>query len=150
MGLLQNEEENDDSHKPQYQTNQEEALNDSISKAEAFDESFEYVSNLVVVDNPMKRSITRNSNRSISLNVDDVNNINKQADELIETLPDGSLKCTLCGKLHSKGSKGRRKHDMRSHAETHLVGLSFDCQLCGKTFKTRNSFKVHQSISHKY
>ena len=152
MGLLQKKE--DDSKNPGtlYQTNQEYTLDESVRKdeaTEALNESFELPSNYLA-DNPIERHVTRNSNRSISLNADDVNNINQQADELIETLPDGSLKCTLCGKLHSKGSKGRRKHDMRSHAETHLVGLSFDCQLCGKTFRTRNSFKVHQSISHKY
>ena len=149
-GLLQNEEDNDDSHKTQskYETNQEETLYESVSKADALNESFEFMNNHVA-ETPTKRPVTRNSNRSISLNADDVNNINQQADGLIETLPDGSLKCTICGKLHSKGSQGRRKHDMRSHAETHLDGLSFDCQLCGKTFRSRNSFKKHQSVYHK-
>ena len=30
-----------------------------------------------------------------------------------------------------------------------IDGLSLECQLCGKTFRSRNSFKVHQSIYHK-
>ena len=148
-GLLQNEEDNNDSHKtqPKYETNQEETLYESVSKADALNKSFEFMSNY---DTPTKRPVRRNGNRSISLNVDDVNNINQQADDLIEILPDGSLKCTHCGKLHSKGNlKQVCRRDMRNHAETHLDGLSFNCQLCGKTFRSRNSFRVHQSIYHK-
>ena len=150
MGLLQNEEQNADSNDQQYPTSQEDTLNESVSKNEAtepLDESFESKKS----DNPIRRTVQRNTSKTISLNVDEVNNINQQADELIETLPDGSLKCTHCGKLASKGNlKQVCRRDMRNHAETHLDGLSFDCQLCGKTFRTRNSFKVHQSISHKY
>ena len=151
MGLLQNEEDNNDFHNPQtqYQTNKEETLNESLNELEPNNESFEFMSNYVA-DNPIKEPVSRNINRSISLNVDDVNNINQKADELIETLPDGSLKCTHCGKIASKGNlKQVCRRNMRNHVETHLEGISFDCQLCGKTFRSRNSLKSHQSIYHK-
>ena len=148
MGLLQNEEDKNDFHNPQtqYQTNKEETLNESLNELEPNNESFEFMSNYVA-DNPIKGPVSRNINRSISLNVDDVNNINQKADELIETLPDGSLKCTHCGKIASKGNlKQQCRQNMRNHVETHLDGLSFDCKLCGKTFRSRNSYKVHQSV----
>ena len=143
MGLLQNGENDPDSDL-QYQTNQADTHSPSLSKDE--NESFEFnEKSNYIPDNPIKRPIQRNSNRAISLNVDDANHINQRADELIETLPDGSLKCTQCGKLVNKGMR----RNMRNHAETHLEGLSFDCHLCGKIFRSRNSLSCHRSVFHK-
>ena len=158
MGLLQNEESNVDLGEPQYQTNQEDKFSDGVaddiqSKSDILTEGFKieersnYVSDF---DNQMKRTANRNSNRAISLNVDDVNDVNQQVDELIETLPDGSLKCTHCGKLASRDNvKQVCRRNMRNHVETHLDGLSFDCQLCGKTFRSRPSLNNHVSRNHR-
>ena len=88
------------------------------------------------------------SNTAISLNVGDASNITKRADELIETLPDGSLKCSHCGKLASKGNLNIRQN-MRTHTETHLEGITFDCQLCGSTLKSRTSLRFHLSRQHR-
>ena len=153
MGLLQKDDQNVDSNNQQYQTNHEDTLNESVSKAEsteALNESFELKKSSYVHSNTIRRPVQRNTTKTISLNVDDVNNINQKADELIETLPDGSLKCTHCGKIASKGNlKQQCRQNMRNHVETHLDGLSFDCKLCGKTFRSRNSHKVHQSVYHR-
>ena len=153
MGLLQKEENNFDSDHQQYQTNQEDTFSPGdLTKAELINESFELKERKSYTpNNPMQRPVQRNNtNRAISLNVDDVNNINQKADELIETLPDGSLKCTHCGKIASKGSvKQVCRRNMRNHAETHLEGLSFDCHLCGKIFRSRNSLNCHRSVYHK-
>ena len=139
MGLLQKEENYFDSYEPQYQTNQDEP---GESKAEEERSEFK--------ENPIKIPIQRNTSRAISLNVDDLNDVNQKADELIKTLPDGSLKCIQCGKLASKGSlKKVCRRNMRNHTETHLDGLSFDCQLCGKTFRSRNALKCHVSQIHR-
>ena len=92
----------------------------------------------------MKTPMHKNTSWATSLKDDNVSKINRQVDELIETLPDGSYKCTLCGRERKES-----RRDMRYHAETHLDGFSFDCQLCGKTFRSRNSIKSHRSIYHK-
>ena len=158
IGLLQNDEsknvhksENDKHYNGTYpeDTFSAEEADEIRAEMEMKDKyQLEEKSNYVPdYDNQMKIPNRRNNTRTISLNVNDAN---QQADELIETLPDGSLKCTHCGKLASKGNlKHVRRQDMRNHAETHLDGLSFECQLCGKTFRSRNSFRVHQSIYHK-
>ena len=153
MGLLQNVEQNVDSNNPQYQTNQKGTFSESVSKAEvlteALNESFELKSNFVN-DNSTRRPAQRNTYKTISLNVDDVSNINQQADELIETLPDGSLKCTQCGKIASKGNlKQNCRQNMRNHAETHIEGIAFDCQLCGKKFRSRPSLNTHRYTQHR-
>lgn len=152
MGLLQNEEYNVDSNNPNYQTNQEDTFSESLSKDEATEtetiiESFKLKKSNYVHNNPPKRPAQQNTTKAVSLNVDNVKNINQQADEFIETLPDGSLKCTHCGKIASKGNNG--KGNMRNHVETHLEGNSFDCQLCGKTFRSRNSFNTHRYTKHR-
>ena len=152
MGLLQNGENDPDSDDPEYQTNQVDMHKPPLGKYEAENESFEFNEKSNIPDNPIKNKwpIKRNFNRTVSLNVDDTNNINQRADELIETLPDGSLKCLQCGKVASQGSlKQSYKQNMRNHAETHLDGLSLDCQICGKIFRSRNSLNSHRSQNHR-
>lgn len=44
----------------------------------------------------------------------------------------GVYRCSICD------MEMQRKHDMRRHLETHLIGLSFDCSACGKTYRSSN------------
>ena len=37
----------------------------------------------------------------------------------------------------------------RKHVEIHIDGLSFPCQICGKTFRSRQSFSQHKFSQHK-
>ena len=126
MGLLQNEENNDTA---EYQSNQEDTLSSGValqSKTEKLTEGFkiEERSSYVPVFENENRTTKKDTNRAISLNVDDVNDVNQKVDELIETLSDGSLKCTQCGKLASKGNlKQVSRRNMRNHVETHLAGF---------------------------
>ena len=54
--------------------------------------------------------------------------------------------CKICGKV----STGKdRRSVMAAHIETHLTGISYDCQQCGKVFSSRNSYRVHKSKNHK-
>ena len=53
--------------------------------------------------------------------------------------------CRQCGKVTS----GRnRKQDLANHIETHIDGLSFSCQHCSSTFRSRNSLKSHMHHTH--
>ena len=56
---------------------------------------------------------------------------------------EGLLKCKMCGKMST------RKQDIRRHAETHLEGMPHACQMCSKTFSTRNAFRQHKQRYHK-
>jgi len=75
----------------------------------------------------------------MSLNSSDVTNsydIDRKIEELTEK--DGSqFRCKPCGKISS------RKFHAYEHAETHMEGLSYSCQLCDKTFRTKNAKRIH-------
>ena len=63
--------------------------------------------------------------------------------ELVTRGEDNLYKCTVCEK------KMGHKNNMRKHLETHLTGLSYDCQYCGKSFRFKNSLQCHQYTIHK-
>ena len=51
--------------------------------------------------------------------------------------------CTVCHKVM------KQKRHMVNHVETHIEGVSHICNLCGKSFKTRNSRDKHKYTYHK-
>ena len=57
---------------------------------------------------------------------------------------DGTYSCGMCGK-----KSGHIGH-LKNHIETHMEGLSYPCQSCDKTFRSRNSFKSHRSQYHRF
>ena len=80
----------------------------------------------------------------IAVNSEDVKQINDKIEEYIARDETGRYKCNFCGKLGDKF-----KSHMRNHIETHLEGLSFPCQLCGKIFRSRNQLSKHKHHIHK-
>ena len=50
--------------------------------------------------------------------------------------------CKTCGK------RSVSKHNMRKHAEIHIDGLSFPCQFCDLSYKTRMSWDQHKKLKH--
>ena len=78
------------------------------------------------------------SNLNGSLYVQDINELDKTVDGLFES-ENGFFKCKVCGKTNSK------KQNMQKHVEIHIEGLSFDCDLCNKTFRSRESLCNHKS-----
>ena len=56
---------------------------------------------------------------------------------------DGNLACTVCGKV------GKDVRNMRRHAETHIGGLSYPCNICDKTFRSKNAVNCHVYQLHK-
>ena len=70
----------------------------------------------------------------------------RDTDSYIDKLENGDLRCNECGK--EIGSRNKMQ-DMRSHVETHMKGLSYNCEFCEKTFRSKNSLKSHKSHQHK-
>ena len=91
-----------------------------------------------------------NEKQTIAINGEDNIEIDSKVNEYLETLSDGSLKCTLCGKIASKTNmKQSIKQNMTNHVETHLDGVSYRCQICGKDFRSKNSLNNHKSLFHR-
>jgi len=65
--------------------------------------------------------------------------VQSKFEELVTREEDNSYRCTVCEK------KMGHKNNMRKHLETHLTGLSYDCQYCGKSFRTSNAKHFHIS-----
>ena len=56
---------------------------------------------------------------------------------------DDKWKCIVCGKESTT-----RRH-MRSHIETHIEGMSYPCDRCGKVSRSSNALQVHVSTYHR-
>ena len=80
---------------------------------------------------------------SNQFDADNYSQVRALSDKYIETKEDGTFSCSMCG------MSGSMKHVIQYHVETHLDGLSFPCSVCDKTFKTRNSQRVHLSLKHR-
>ena len=76
------------------------------------------------------------------LNVDEIEA--KIAENMLKSPADGTYSCMICGK-----SGDRHKSHMKNHVETHMEGLSFPCQICGKTFRSRNVLHKHKYRNHR-
>ena len=78
--------------------------------------------------------------------IQDVTELNEKTAELIEWNVD-HWTCTVCGKAgdSSKNSKA----NLRRHAQIHLGGLTYPCNLCGKTFRCKANFDNHRYKAHK-
>ena len=86
-----------------------------------------------------KKRIPR-ADRSVAI-VSSASNVEVKAavDDLVEKTENGFM-CKACGKI----STSKASSDIRRHAEIHIEGLSFECQLCDKTFRSRNYLRVHK------
>ena len=93
----------------------------------------------------VKKKIQR-AERSVAIVKSNASNMDAKAavDEIVEKTDEG-WRCKPCGKI-SRSSTANS--DIRRHAEIHIEGLSFDCQLCDKTFRSRNLLKLHRHRHH--
>ena len=78
-------------------------------------------------------------------------NLKHHLDTMMTKAKDGAIKwvCTVCGKEIKGKSWGLEKFHMRDHIETHIEGLSYPCNQCGKVTKTSSSLRTHMTYYHK-
>ena len=81
--------------------------------------------------------------RSYPLYLQDGLEIQQKIKHMIEKSLDGSFNCSVCGKT------GKDYSNMRKHVEIHVEGLSYPCQSCNHTFRSKDSLRNHMYRSHK-
>ena len=64
------------------------------------------------------------------------------AESLVHVMEDGLHSCKKCG--YGTSVKAR----MMTHIEKHVEGLQYQCDICQKNYRSKNSLKVHKSLSH--
>jgi hypothetical protein len=79
----------------------------------------------------------------------------KELDELIETMMDKSENMIKHGNQMSKAhvcqvcGNEDQKSNIKYHIEAnHIEGVSIPCNLCEKSFSSRNSLRVHVKTQH--
>ena len=87
--------------------------------------------------------ITSYNSDPLSISSTEQNEIDAKINEFVECLERGKYNCLKCGKISAT------KQQIVRHVETHFDGLSYPCQLCGKTFRSRNLFQTHKYTYHK-
>ena len=85
---------------------------------------------------PQTTNNINDSMNSLDECFDDVDNYEKNIDEFLENR-EGVWNCLECGK------NDKLKFLMRRHVEMHIVGFTFDCKKCKKTFPYRYTLKAH-------
>ena len=81
---------------------------------------------------------------SIDPTAENISKLNEQIEQNIIRNTDNTFSCQFCGK-----NSGKVRSYIRNHIESHLVGLSFNCPMCEKTFRTRSSLANHKYLKHR-
>ena len=108
-------------------------------KLEPFEEHD--ISNRIVVPEAHLNATTKSEKEKImsvsSADYQNMEELDQKLEEMYEKQPNGKFLCHPCGKLTN------RKFFAIEHAETHIDGLSFPCQYCDKSFRSRNALRHH-------
>ena len=84
--------------------------------------------------------------RTVSVVPQEGKNVYEEAKRAVDDIliKDGdNWVCKVCYKSSKKSC------DLRRHAEVHIEGLSFPCQLCGDTFRSRMQLNNHKQYNHR-
>ena len=104
------------------------------------------ISNDQKVNTRKKESKMKKAEKTVSVITNQDTNVYEEAKRAVDEIlmKDGdNWVCSVCNKYSS------RHGDMRKHAELHIEGLFFPCQLCGDTFQSRTKLQNHKQIHHK-
>ena len=113
----------------------------------------EYVPQLDMKTKPVRSQAS--SSRDVALmekvpvSTEEMDDIRNKTNELLERCDNGRYRCILCGKT-SNGTSAQSRQQIQYHIEAnHLEGISFPCQLCEESFRSRNALKCHKYAFHK-
>ena len=88
----------------------------------------------------------RNKERNISTifsNVENIEELDQKIEAMMQKQGPRTWYCSTCGKTIDGG-----RMNAREHGESHIDGLSFSCNFCDKTFRSRSSLRVHTGKYH--
>ena len=140
-GLIGNNDE--DSQQPDYFKSEQISGKDEYIADDTHHEKYEPISNNPHHNSkPRQRHVEAVDKVLVPISSEDVSEVENAIEQHLEKV-DGTWKCKLCGKTAIK------KQHMQNHIETHLEGLSFPCDLCGKTLRSRNALFIHNTRYHK-
>ena len=72
----------------------------------------------------------------------DAQELGKKLDELFTVDNSGIYTCKYCSRASNK------KSNMREHAEVHVDGLSFSCDICSKSYRSHSALRRHNGRKH--
>ena len=93
-----------------------------------------------------KKKKIQTRERTVSIVADQGTNVYEEAKRAVDEIiiKDGDYwVCNVCNKSSKKNC------DMRKHAEVHIEGLSFPCQWCEATFRSRKALVNHKQSKHR-
>ena len=86
----------------------------------------------------MNRNLTTFEEKmTIPMSPEVLDEVNEMIQQNFEKISSGVFQCRLCEKVSKK------RIDMKRHVETHLEGLSYPCQQCGKTYRSKDVLRHH-------
>ena len=115
-------------------------LEETNTEAQSFD-SFEDIA-VPKIEPQVPELPKPNQKEKIEFSFTDVAELDQQILQMMQ-VADGKPSCTVCGKTSSS------RKDLKRHIETHIEGLSFPCDECDKSFRSRHSLRTHMSLIHK-
>ena len=94
-------------------------------------------------DDTASRELTVAEPVKINMSGEDKLILEEKINRNVEKAENGMFKCTLCGK------EAKQKIQIQYHIEgIHMEGLSLPCNICGRTFRSRNAFTIHKFRAH--
>merc|ERR1712126_180368 len=136
--------------------NTKEALNQDLSSPEQNKKQnktlvkMEYEERNTVLsdtENAKSKSEMQITSLNGSLTVQNTSELDNAVEDLIVE-ENGIVKCKVCGKTSTATTKCNMRQNLKKRVEIHIEGLSFDCQHCDKSFRSRESLRKHKHRTH--
>ena len=137
---------------------QESTVQDQESLYENEEEQEEHIvfhtadeKHIVGMDDKNKLITRRQSARPTTCDVAKIDMTSFTSDEAEEKIKelyervDGEWRCLTCDYTTTNGSG-----NVKRHVETHIIGLSYSCNLCHKEFRLKNSLNFHKYNVHTF
>ena len=111
-------------------------------------ENEKFIMDQIIVNDTSDRQVPERSSRKMVRTNESMTDHSELDSKILEygERVDGGRKCNACNKI----VPGKGTTNFRNHVEVnHMEGLSFDCQHCDITFRSRGALHNHKSKYHK-